>query len=268
MVRQPAVAGQFYPITKESLEKQLSQLIEIRQNRLKAKGSVLPHAGYIYSGKVAASVIGQIAPYTTYIIIGPNHTGFGKTFSLFPAGVWHTPLGDIEIDADFVSTLLKKSSLLEEDIQAHTYEHSVEVELPFLQYVNDNFKLVSIVLGPSTLENYKKLGEDIAKGISETKNLNIHIIASSDFTHYESYESANKKDKLAIEAILKLDADLLWEVIKKEDISMCGYAPCIAMLTAAKRLGAENGKLTAYATSADATKDKSSVVGYAGIIVN
>lgn len=268
MLRKPAVAGQFYPAQKGSLEQQLKGLIKENKDKIEAKAIVLPHAGYVYSGGVAGAVVGKLKSCSTYVIIGPNHTGSGKTFSIMTEGSWQTPLGDVEVDQALAQALIEDSDLLEQDSSAHSYEHSIEVELPFLQYLNPDFKFVPIVLGVSDLESYKKLGQEIASAIKRTNTKDFMIIASSDMTHYESQEDARRKDHLAIKTILKQDPDSLWDVVKREEISMCGYAPCITMLSAAKILGASKAELVLYQTSGDVTGDKSSVVGYAGIIIN
>ena len=268
MLRKPAVAGQFYPAGRNLLERQLRDLVLEKKDKIAACGILLPHAGYIYSGGVAGAVVGRIKPCSTYIILGPNHTGAGKIFSIMPEGSWQTPLGEVEIDGLLAENLLSGSSLLEQDSSAHMLEHSIEVELPFLQYLKPEFKFVPIALGPADIESYRKLGQEIASAIKKSKIDDITIIASSDMTHYESQKEAERKDKLAIDAILKLDPDSLWEVVSKEDISMCGYASCISMLSACKELGATRAELVLYQTSGDVTGDKSSVVGYAGVIVN
>lgn len=199
--------------------------------------------------------------------MGPNHTGFGPAFSIMPEGAWQTPLGIVEINNSLAKAILK-SSYVKEDTTAHAYEHSVEVQLPFLQFQNTNFKIVPMVIGQTDLETYQEVGAQIAAAIIETnvKDSSL-IIASSDMTHYESQESAGKKDKLAIEAILALDEIKLWQNVHKFDISMCGYAPTIIMLAAAKKLGAKKASLIQYKTSGDTTGDYASVVGYAGITV-
>ena len=268
MLRKPAAAGQFYPAGRNSVEQQLKSFIREKEGKIKARGVLLPHAGYIYSGGVAGAVISRIKPRSTYVVIGPNHTGMGKTFSIMSEGAWQTPLGDVQIDVSFAKKLLEDSILLEEDSSAHTLEHSIEVELPFLQYLKPEFKFIPIALGPADLESYKKLGEEIASVIKKLKIDDVTIVASSDMTHYESQREAERKDKLAIDAILKLDPDSLWSVIERQDISMCGSAPCVSMLSACKELGAKKAELVSYQTSGDVTGDKSSVVGYAGVIVN
>ncbi|MDD5449703.1 MAG: AmmeMemoRadiSam system protein B [Candidatus Omnitrophica bacterium] len=266
MKRNPAVAGQFYPLTAEAVEKQVYGFIEKPKNKINAIGVVSPHAGYIYSGPVAGSVYSRIELKPTYIIIGPNHTGKGKPYSLMSEGSWVMPQGEIDIDVKLAKALLSGSEFLEEDFLAHAYEHSIEVQLPFLQYFKSPFKIVPIIISYSKGHIYQAIGREIAKAVKESKK-DVMIIASSDMTHYESQEDAHSKDMKAIEAILKLDEEELVKRVEKFDISMCGYAPVSVMLAAAKELGAKSAELVKYQTSGDASGDYSSVVGYAGIII-
>ena len=266
MIRKPAVAGQFYPASGAMLEKEISSYIDKNAERETCLGAVSPHAGYIYSGCVAGKVFSKINLTETFIIMGPNHTGNGKQFSIVTKGSWQLPKGNIDIDGGLADNLLTRSKHLEEDTLAHNYEHSIEVQLPFIQYFKKNFKFVPIVVSHSTLAIYRELGKEIAKTIKDSGK-KIVIVASSDMTHYEEHKSAEKKDKLAIEAILNLDEKSLLDTISKYNISMCGYAPTIVMLAATKELGAKKAELVDYKTSGDVSGDYSSVVGYAGIII-
>lgn len=271
MLRNPAVAGQFYPESESSLKKELAGLCPKVKNKKEAIALMLPHAGYMYSGRVAGATISSVNLKDTFIIIGPNHTGIGLPFSIDRDETWQTPLGKIEINLTLAAELLKKSPYLKNDSGAHSDEHSIEVELPFLQYLKCGaaFSIVPIVVGAGDLEIYKQIGESIADSIKELRLTDkIQIIASSDMTHYEAAESAKNKDNSAISAILKLDADLLFKTVKKEGITMCGYAPAVIMLSAACALGAKKAELVKYENSGDATGDYSSVVGYAGIAIN
>jgi AmmeMemoRadiSam system protein B len=215
---------------------------------------------------VAGAVISGIRFKDTFIIMGPNHTGNGKPFSIMTEGAWETPLGRAEIDSQLGKQILARSKNLEEDVVAHLYEHSIEVQVPFLQYFKRDIKIVPILLSHSMIAVHKEIGREIADAIRESKTEAV-IIASSDMTHYESQKSAGRKDSQAIEAILQLDEDELVGRIRRQSISMCGYAPAVAMITAAKELGATRAKLIKYQTSGDATGDYTSVVGYAGITV-
>lgn len=269
-MREPAVAGQFYPAAAEGLKKQLSGWEDKTSVKINAKGAVMPHAGYIYSGAVAAATISRISPKETYIILGPNHTGMGTAFSLMSKDNWQTPLGQVAIDKKLAENILTNTKFIKEDSLAHLYEHSIEVHLPFLQHLyQDKFKIIPMVVASSELKALKAVGMELALAIKKEKiEEEVLIIASSDMTHYESQEDATTKDHAAIEAVLKLDEDLLFKRVKENNISMCGYGPAIIMLSAAKLLGAKKGELVRYQTSGDTSGDYSAVVGYAGIIVN
>ncbi len=269
MKRQPSVAGQFYPGTEASLRKEVQRLIGMGKGGAKEKaiGIVSPHAGYIYSGAVAGCVFSSIEIPETIIILGPNHTGIGTKFSLFKEGIWNTPLGDVEIDNELAEIILKKCKFLREDSKAHMREHSLEVQLPFMQYLKGaDFKIVPMVLSAYNLDAYQDIGNSIASAIKQLKKEAL-IVASSDMTHYEDQKSAERKDKIAIEAILNLDEIQLINKVEALNISMCGYIPAAVMLIAAKGLGAKQARLIKYQTSGDATGDYSAVVGYAGIVV-
>lgn len=267
-IRKPAVAGQFYSSSNVDLRKQIEAFINKEAEKINAIACMLPHAGYTYSGKVAGMTVSHINLKDKIILLGPNHTGYGVPFSIMTEGVWQTPLGNVKTDSNLAGQILKNSKHLEDDDLAHIYEHSLEVELPFLQYFKTDFEIVPIVVLSDKLNTLKEIGREIASTIKES-NLkdSILIIASSDMTHYEPQTQAKRKDQEAIRAILELNEDRLMERVQSLNISMCGYAPVIVMLSAAKLLGANNAKLIAYQTSGDVTGDTSAVVGYAGIVV-
>ena len=198
--------------------------------------------------------------------MGPNHTGLGKPFSIMTSGTWETPLGNVEIDSELAQKLAANSSYLEEDSVAQLREHSVEVQIPFLQHFKKDVKIVPIVLSHASGSVYKEIGSEIAE-VLESLGQNVVILASSDMTHYEPEEQARRKDNSAVEAILRLDEDGLLERIAEQNITMCGYAPVVALMSAAKALGARNAKLVRYQTSGDASGDYSAVVGYASLII-
>ncbi len=266
MIRKPVVAGQFYPESASKLKEMVAGMVKEDAAKEEAIGLVLPHAGYVYSGAVAGAVVSRIKFKDTFIIMGPNHTGAGKPLSIMTEGSWQTPLGEVEIDAELAKKILADSKNLEEDDKAHLYEHSIEVQLPFLQYFKPDFKLVPIVFGHPNGAIYKEIGHEIA-GAVKALGREVVIIASSDMSHYEPQESAQKKDTQAIGAILKLDEDELLKRVFELNITMCGYAPAVSLIVAAKELGASGAELVKYQTSGDVTGDYSSVVGYAGIII-
>lgn len=265
MIRHPAVAGQFYPGTKPALQKEVERYLSKGTDKIRAIGVISPHAGYTYSGSVAGATLSTVEFEDTCIIMGPNHTGEGKSFSIMTEGTWRTPLGDCEIDSELAKSILGNSEYLQEDEKAHRYEHSVEVQIPFLQILKGGFKIVPMVLSHAKVEVYKKIGRSIARSLKEKHMAT--IIASSDMTHYEPQDIAKEKDEKAIDAILNLDEENLMTIIGNYGISMCGYAPSCVMLAASKELGAKNAKLIKYQTSGDVTGDYDAVVGYAGVVV-
>ncbi|MBA7628905.1 hypothetical protein ES703_36402 [subsurface metagenome] len=266
MIRQPVVAGQFYPAQATKLTEMIQGMVDETAEKEDVIGLVSPHAGYIYSGAVAGAVISRVKFKDTFIILGPNHTGMGKLLSIMTEGTWETPLGPVEIDSELARHILASSRHLEEDSKAHEYEHSIEVQIPFLQYFKKDIRLVPITLSYSSGATYKEIGKEIAQAIKDL-NREVIIIASSDMTHYEPQESAQRKDSKAIEAMLELNEDELLKRVDELNISMCGYAPAVALISAARELGATRAELVRYQTSGDVTGDYSAVVGYAGIIL-
>ncbi len=268
-VRTPAVAGQFYSGTAAGLEKQLSGLVDLKAQKEKIIAAVVPHAGYVYSGRVAGAVMSCIEGADTFVILGPNHTGYGKEFSIMTSGRWKTPLGEVEIDEELAKLLLKNSALLEEDDLAHKFEHSLEVQVPFLQYLfsSQKIKIVPVVIAGVTLTDYQKLGIQLAQSVRQLPDKRIVVLASSDMTHYQPQEIARAKDKKAIEKILKLDEKGLLDTVELQSITMCGAAPVAALLAYAKEMKAKSARLVKYETSGDSSGDFTSVVGYAGIII-
>jgi len=266
MIRHPVVAGQFYPASPRELRAMIRSLVDEKAEKKDVIGVVSPHAGYPYSGPVAGAVISRIKFKDTFIILGPSHTGRGKPFSIMTQGTWKTPLGQVAIDVELGKQILSGSRYLQEDAIAHQYEYSIEVQIPFLQYFKPDVRIVPIVLAYASGDIYKEIGKEIAKAIKVSKR-DVVLMASSDMTHYEPQELAEKKDNEAIKAMLALDEDGLLKRVEELNISMCGYAPVVAVIAAAKELGAKSAELVKYQTSGDTTGDYSSVVGYAGVII-
>jgi len=273
-LRRAQVAGSFYSGTKAALTSEIERCFTHRlgPGRLptlaqvgerKLVGLVCPHAGYMYSGPVAARSYFEVASDgkpDKIVIIGPNHTGRGSGVSMMSEGVWETPLGEIEVDKETVDAISKASGIIDLDDQAHLYEHSVEVQLPFLQYVlKTRFEFVPICMMMQDLETSAEVGKAIGEVL---KGKNALIIASSDMTHYESAEAAKRKDRLCIDAILALDDARLQETVESHRISMCGHGPVASMIAASKILNAKTAQLLGYSTSGDITGDTSEVVGY------
>jgi AmmeMemoRadiSam system protein B len=268
MVRKPVVQGQFYPGTKEALAREVSGLIDRDAAKEDAIGAVSPHAGYMYSGSVAGKTLSAMRPRSSYVIIGPNHTGMGEAFSLCMAETWTTPMGNVSLDKRLAEAILKGSRYVKPDELAHAAEHSVEVQIPILQALQKEFKIVPMIVSYAGVDIYRDIGRAIAGSVKRLRmEGDVAIIASSDMTHYESAEAAKRKDRLAIEAVLALDEGRLVETVERHGISMCGYAPAAIMLAASKGLGAKSGRLIEYRTSGDVTGDFSSVVGYAGVLI-
>lgn len=266
-IRKPAVAGYFYPGEESQLRRELGRcLVHQTSTKKKAIGVVSPHAGYKYSGAVAGEVFGRIEIPDRIIILSPNHTGEGATYSLWSKGSWQTPLGTANVDEELAARFLSNCPLLKEDTAAHRAEHSLEVQIPFLQFLKKDFQFVPLTLSYIPLEQCREVGHALAKTIRESK-IPVLIAASSDMNHFENQEIAEKKDFLAIEQIQGLDGEGLYQTVRQNRISMCGIIPTAVMLFAAKDLGATKGELIRHATSGDVTGDYSSVVGYAGLIV-
>jgi hypothetical protein len=229
-------------------------------------GLVCPHAGYMYSGPVAAYAYYELAldgKPEVVILLGPNHMGYGSGLAIMKEGSWRTPLGDVEIDTETADKILKETNILDVDEVAHSYEHSIEVQLPFLQYLYGNyFRIVPIAFLMQDLTSSREIGEAIAKALENKSSL---IVASSDMTHYEPYEIAKKKDLTLIKTIEELNEEKLYSVIEAYRVSCCGYGPVAALVVAAKLLGVKEAKLLCYRSSGDVIGDYSSVVGYAAI---
>lgn len=264
-VRHPAVAGRFYPGDRAVLLKEVESYLTPAPAK-PALGCVTPHAGYIYSGPVAGAVFSNVEVPPRCVVLCPNHTGRGKPLAIMSEGAWQTPLGTVAIDSALANKLRAQFPLLNEDRVAHREEHAIEVQLPFLQKRQSQFTFVPIALGTAKFEPLEALGEALA-AVVKTENQPVLIVASSDMNHYESDPITRIKDHKAIEQMLALDPRGLYDVVMREQISMCGFGPAVAMLTAANRLGATTAELIKYATSGDVSGDRDMVVGYAGIVV-
>ncbi len=280
-VRYPAVAGYFYPLEREELIDMIEKLfthplgpgkkpVRNAPRKPSSLGFIVPHAGYIYSGPVAAHAYYQLSLEgmpETVIIIGPNHTGHGSLVAVYPGGVWATPLGEISVDAELARSIVNNSGYAELDHIAHIEEHSIEVQLPFLQYIYGNkFKLVAIALGLQTPEIAADLANAIRIAVQSHKR-DVVILASSDFTHYEPHDVAMKKDMEAIEAIKTLDTRRFYETIMRLNVTCCGPGGIMTLMeyTRSKAGDKAGVELLKYATSGDVTGDKRSVVGYAAV---
>lgn len=268
MVRPPAVAGRFYPSDPVVLTRQIQACVSAANSpkKKKALACMVPHAGYKYSGAVAGSVFAALELPQRIIILGVRHFPRGQPLAIVSEGAWRTPLGQAPIDTELASEVTKACSLLREDPVAHSSEHSLEVQLPFLQILSSGFRFVPIALGTLKYEDMCAVGEGVASVIAAQKEP-VLLLASSDMNHYEDDATTRKKDHQAIDELLKLDPRGLYDTVRREEISMCGLGPAVAMLTAVRRLGATRADLVMYATSGDVTGDLAEVVGYAGMII-
>jgi AmmeMemoRadiSam system protein B len=266
MIRPPAVSGRFYPSDAKKLAFEIQQYTASENKKSIVRGCIVPHAGYMYSGHVAGAVYSGIEIPTRCILLGPRHFPGGESMAIISEGSWQTPFGNAQIDSELAMQLKQACPLLQEDRVAHQREHSLEVQIPFLQQLNSNLRFVPVVLATHRYQELEALGHAVAKVI-EAQNQAVLLIASTDMNHYESDPITRAKDRKAIDRILELDPRGLYDTVRSEDITMCGVAATVAMLVAMRDLGATQAKLVLYATSGDITGDREGVVGYAGLIV-
>jgi AmmeMemoRadiSam system protein B len=274
-IRRPAVAGIFYPRDPFELNQAIERSFKDQRfgpNKLPPSGSkrriygiVSPHAGYIYSSSVAANGFYEVSSmdFDDVVMIGPNHYGIGTGAAIMNTGLWETPLGQVEINQELSSVISKNSEIIDLDDLAHSKDHCLEVQLPFVQYIKKKFRIVPIILIMQDRQTAEDIGRSIAQSITNTKSL---LIASSDFTHYESNSEAHRKDKELIKDILSLDILKFYTTLERENVSACGYGAIASIMTAAKNLGATKGELLKYATSGDIIGDTNTVVGYSSIV--
>jgi AmmeMemoRadiSam system protein B len=267
VLRPPAVAGRFYPDDPAELTRQIAGFAPSAEEPLRpALACLVPHAGYRYSGHVAGAVYARLKLPRRFLLLGPRHFPRGKPQAILSEGAWETPLGRAEIDSELARDLKGAYPQLCEDGVAHETEHAIEVQVPFLQSLAGDFRFVPIALGPTDYIELESLGHAMAEVLRRQRDP-VLMIASSDMNHYESDEITRRKDGLAIERVLLLDAAGLFNVVRREEITMCGFGPAVSMLTAARLLGATRATLVRYATSGDMNGDRNEVVGYAGVIV-
>jgi len=265
MDRNPSVAGYFYPGSAAELRAVLAKYIDKKAPKEDVIGMLAPHAGYIYSGAVAGATVSRVAFKNTFIIMGPTHSGLGEPFSVWPDGAWKTPLGSVEVDAELAQKIIDLSDYAAADYVAHGDEHAVEVQIPFLQYIKPDVRIVPMILAGASLEIYREIGHAIARAIKDLKKEAV-ILASGDMTHYQSAAAAREKDMKAIEAMLALDEEELTRRYHNLHITMCAHGPAATLIAAAKELGAASAELVKYQNSGDASGDYSQVVAYAGVI--
>jgi len=269
MIRQPAVAGQFYHASPEALRADVARHTPTGLERHSAIAGICPHAGLMYSGPIAGEVYARLAIPSKVILIGPNHTGEGPPVSVFSDGAWEIPGGTFEIDGALARAILARCRFATADESAHLWEHCLEVQLPFLQQARPDAKIVPIVLATAHLGNCREFGLMLASLVQETAPPDQRplLLASTDMNHYESDSATRRKDRFALEAIEHLDADGLVEAVRTHHITMCGLGPTLAVISAARALGASRASLVRYGTSGETSGDLNHVVGYAGFTI-
>lgn len=267
MLRLPAVAGRFYPSNPSELTSLIRQYTkpEKQASPVKANACLVPHAAYLYSGHVAGAVFARITLPRKIVILGVRHFPRGQAAAILTSGAWRTPFGDALIDEAMARSIRAACPLLKEDSVAHSGEHSLEVQLPFLQVLVPEFTFVPVALGTIRYEELVSVGQGIGRVLARAGE-DVLLLTTSDLNHYEDDAATREKDAKAIDRLLSLDALGLYDTCRNQDISMCGLGPAVAMLTALAALGATQADLVRYATSGDVSGDRSAVVGYAGII--
>ena len=264
-LRQPAVAGRFYPADRQRLDAELARCLPVlRDEPVRALAVVAPHAGYMYSGAIAGATYARVAVPQSAVVLCPNHTGLGTRQAIWPSGAWALPGGALEVDSALAEHLMDRAGL-EPDALAHLHEHAVEVHLPFLRARRADVRVVPVCLAGLSLRQCHAVGEGIARAVGEGGN--VLLVASTDMSHYVSAESARQLDSMALERVVALDPDGLYRVVQGHGISMCGYVPTTVALIAAKCLGATQAELVRYGNSGETSGDMERVVGYAGLIV-
>ncbi len=266
LIRKPHVAGSFYPSDPAELRQFFDAYFQPTAKLIQAKAIILPHAGYIYSGQTASRVVSRIEVPGRVFMMGRNHHGLGEEFSICAEGQWETPLGKVAIDEDLAKTVLARSQHIKNDPDAHAAEHSLEVLVPFLQKKNPALRMVPMCVGTMNLARAKTVALECAEAISASREP-VMIAVSTDMSHYEPDDVTRKKDRYALHAIENLDDEALVKAVKENRITMCGFIPVYMLLVMHKQLRFMKATLVDYRTSADATGDRSRVVGYAGFII-
>ncbi len=265
-IRTPAVAGRFYPENEDFLRLTINELQpQATPDKKKVFAAVSPHAGYVYSGEVAAETIAQIKVPETVILLGPNHTGKGVPVALSTA-TWEMAMGNVPVDQEIAQALLAETTYIEEDELAHRYEHSLEVQIPFLQMQQPDLSIVPITISHVSYQVLEEIGRSIANVIKRS-NKEILILASSDMTHYEPRADAEKKDHYVLQKLAGMDPKALYSFVTDHRISMCGILPVTVALISSIALGATHAELVRYTDSGAATGDTEQVVGYAGVLI-
>ncbi len=269
MQRQPVVAGRFYDADPEKLNSMVDGFLGLATEQRKEKTllAMAPHAGFVFSGAVCGKTLAMANLESTILLLGPNHTGQGDRFALWPDDGWNIPGASVPIDTELATALLDADPMITADTAAHVGEHSLEVILPFLHRMNPDTTVVPIAISAHVFDDVAGVGKAIGQALKEFDRP-VSIVVSSDMSHYISHDEAKKLDSLALEAAVNLDPRALFSTVRDHQISMCGVLPMTAGLFAALELGATQGELVAYATSGEVSGDFDEVVGYAGVLVS
>ena len=267
MIRKPIVDGKFYPHTEETLTAMIESFMPKISSKISAKGIVLPHAGYTYSGKVAVTTVSKIIPRKRVVILGADHVGIAASAVLGEKGKWQIPLGQIPVDEELSEMILNSGDSVREDSYTHAQEHSIEAVLPVLGYFFGGFQFVPVICQVSHLDMYKKIAAQISKAVKKIKD-DVLFVASTDMTHYEPDQTVRKKDRFALESIVNLDEEGLLRQVDRENITICGVGALVVLILCMKLIGVRKAQVSLYQTSGDSSGDYSSVVGYAGVIFN
>lgn len=267
--RQPVVAGQFYTADAVALEREVQAYLSQAEpkGQMQTLLAMAPHAGYVFSGAVAGATLGHANLAPTVLLLGPNHTGLGKPFAVWPQGRWHYPGGSLEVDAELAALLMERETRLEPDTTAHAREHSLEVLVPFLAALNPHTRIVPIAVAQPGAETLVSVGKMIGRALRAFERP-VSIVVSSDMSHFLTQEEAQEQDGKALDPIMALDPAQFYATVRDQQISMCGVMPMTVGLAAAIELGASVPEITAYATSGEVNGDTSRVVGYAGLVIS
>ncbi len=271
MNRNPAVAGSFYPGRSDALKDMVNSFTTDKEPKVNAFGIIAPHAGFIYSGKTAGAVYSRVKIPNCVIVLSPNHSGMGERVAVWDEEDWDIPGGTVQIDHKLTKKVLDSSNLFNPDTAAHEYEHSLEVQLPFLVRFNPSIKMVAITVSHINYNQCEELGKSLATVIKNVKKADpsqdILLVASSDMNHFEDQSTTKKKDRIAIDQVIAMNPKGLLETVGKNRISMCGVIPATIVLIASMELGAKEAELVDYSTSGATSGDYERVVGYAGIVI-
>ncbi len=266
MARLPVVADRFYPGDPTILRQTVADFISPDQSKSTAKAVIVPHAGYVYSGAVAGETFSRVEIPETVIISGPNHHGRGEPVAMGTED-WAMPFGEVYFAVDLGGAILKDAEVIVADNQAHQFEHSLEVQVPFLQFFQESLSIVPLVVSHISYNRCRRAASEIARAVKAYPKP-VLMVASTDMTHYESRKSASVKDHLALQHIMNLDPKGLYNTVVTNRISMCGIMPTVITLLVSMELGAVNAELVRYTDSGEVSGDTSQVVGYAGLVIS